>query len=889
MENLSVRAARLLKWGLRAILAVAIASGLALFALLVWSADNASRFARQYDWLLLLNSVLAMTLIGWVLVMTARLLRQIRRRQFGARLTGRFALSFALVGMLPGVIVYLLSVQFMSRSIESWFNVRVENALEAGLGLGRAALDAQLDELTRSLQTAALRLGQSADTDVDWAAALLQLRESTGSTEAMIFTGSGRLLAFSSSHYGQLIPEGPPAHVLNQLRVARRYAQAEAQEADERAADGMRQGAGPHTAQGSLMLRVVVPIAAAAAPAMPASTSISTSATTPTPTSATAAAAAPAARSTSLSSGSAGRGASLSAGGSETRWLQAIQPVPETVARNASLVQQGFSDYQELALSRLGLRKLYGITLTLALVLSIFAAIMVALTLSRRLVRPLLRLAAGTQAVAVGDYRPLPEPPARDELGQLTRSFNAMTRQLDEARRMVEANRVQLERSNVYLESVLGNLSSGVLVFDESWRVILYNQGAQSILQIDLQAVKGGPLHALAGRGAHTRAFVQHLQHAFEAHAAVESGRPYWQQQFELRAPEASGHVKHAGQAAPATTLLARGSRLGLALDGHGGRSNGDLGGFDDISEVISANRAVAWAEVGRRLAHEIKNPLTPIQLSAERLAHKLEGRLSATDADVLARATRTIVNQVTSLKQMVDDFREYARTPPLQLQPIDLNALVAEVLTLYGWDTALQGRPAVGHAIRFHTELEDGLPEIAGDIGQLRQVLHNLFANARDAVQANGAGDAPGLIAVQTRLVRTSADSGQGGQEQALQGQAQAAPHFAVRLTVSDNGAGFDAQVLSRVFEPYITTKATGTGLGLAIVRKIVESHGGRIDVSNRAGQYGGGARIGILFTRFARTLAAMDDNIAAKVDATAVDPAALDPADSDSHSVQT
>lgn len=779
MEKFSIRTlgrrpALIVRWGLRLILTVAIVSGLALFALLVWSTGNASRFAQQYDLLLLFNGVLAVALIGWVLLMTARLARQIRRRQFGARLTARFALSFALVGVLPGAIVYMLSVQFMSKSIESWFNVRVENALEAGLSLGRAALDTQLEELTVRVKAAATRLAGAEDADV--ATTLSQVRESMDVAEAMVFAGNGRLMAFSSSSYGQLIPEGPPLHVLSQLRVARLYAEAEADEP----------GLGRWQQEGGLHLRVVVPI----------------------PT--------------------LDRVPSLSGSSTDTRWLQVIQPVPEKIARSANLVQQGFSDYQELALSRMGLRKLYSITLTLALVLSVFAAIVAALAISRRLVRPLLSLAAGTQAVAVGDYRPLPEPPEKDEVGQLTRSFNAMTRQLDDARRMVEANRLQLERSNVYLESVLSNLSSGVLVFDEGFRVTLFNQGAQTILQADLRAVKGCPLETVEP----AMAFAQQIRQAFAAHAAVESERQHWQQQFELdQAGVSESKNRHA------VTLLARGTHLSLD-----GRTNGYLVVFDDISEVISANRAVAWAEVARRLAHEIKNPLTPIQLSAERLAHKLTDRLAPEDAAMLQRATNTIVNQVASLKQMVDDFREYARTPPAQLQRINLNDLVADVLTLYGWDPTAEGAHLDGQPIRLSVAFDGELPDIEGDSTQLRQVIHNLLANARDAMQAHAA-EHDAMIEVQTRLVRSELEDGH--------------TQLAARLTISDNGPGFAAQVLARVFEPYVTTKATGTGLGLAIVRKIIEEHGGRIDVSNRRA---GGARISILFTRFAQVPEGID-----------------------------
>ena len=773
------RAPTIVKWGLRAALFVAATSALALLALLVWSTGNASRYAQQYDTLLKLNGILAVALIFWVVVLAARLMKQIRRRQFGARLTARFALFFALIGVLPGALIYVLSVQFMSRSIESWFNVRVDSALEAGLNLGRAALDSQLGDLNVRAKDMAAKLGSASDSDM--ALIITRLRETSGVAEAMVFTGNGRLIAFSSSAYGQLLPDLPPSSVINQLRISRAYSAAESNERPD--ADG----GGESRDGGGLHLRVVVPI-------------------------------------NTLDRYTPALGVAP-----DTRWLQVIQSVPEQIARNANQVQQGFRDYQELALSRLGLRKLYGITLTLALILAVFAAVVVALAVSRRLVRPLLTLAAGTQAVGVGDYRPLPEPPEKDEIGQLTRSFNAMTRQLDEARHMVENNRQQLERSNVYLESVLSNLSSGVLVFDEMFRITMFNQGAQSILHVDLRSVKGRPLETVDG------AFeLSHLiRQAFAAHTAVGSERLYWQQQFELEREAATDNEKKKHT----VTLLARGTHLSVD-----GRGNGYLVVFDDISEVISANRAVAWGEVARRLAHEIKNPLTPIQLSAERLAMKLGNRLNETDAAMLMRSTNTIVNQVASLKKMVDDFREYARTPPAQMQHIDINELADEVLMLYGWDSTGGMMRDDGQSVRIEVELDPELPIIEGDPTQLRQVMHNLLSNARDAASQ----DRPieeARIYVQTRLMRSANEDG--------------TEDLAVRLTISDNGPGFAPQVMSRVFEPYVTTKATGTGLGLAIVKKIIEEHGGRIDISNRRE---GGARISILFTHLAESTSTLD-----------------------------
>ena len=480
-----------------------------------------------------------------------------------------------------------------------------------------------------------------------------------------------------------------------------------------------------------------------------------------------------------------------------------MQAVPENLARHANQVQQGFRDYQELALSRVGLRKLYGITLTLALILAVFAAMAAAIAISSRLVRPLLALAAGTQAVGVGDYRPIPEPAAEDEVGQLTRSFNTMTRQLDEARRMVEKNSQQLERTNVYLESILSSLSSGVLVFDDAFRLTLFNQASQRILHLDLRSVKGRPLETLN----EAVDFSRYVRNAFSAHSAVGSERQFWQQQFELNFGS-----EHDMQATT-ITLLARGTELHIDES-----SNGYLVVFDDISDIISANRLVAWGEVARRLAHEIKNPLTPIQLSAERLAIKLADKLEGADAAMLLRSTNTIVNQVGSLKQMVDDFREYARTPPAQMHPLDLNALISEVLLLYGWDPVDGVVRDVDTSVKLRVNLDPSLPLVEGDSTQLRQIIHNLLSNATDAAtQGQDLTDA--CIDVQTISMIKDAEEG----------------IHAVRLVVSDNGPGFEEQLLSRVFEPYVTTKSTGTGLGLAIVKKIIEEHGGKIDVSNR------------------------------------------------------
>ncbi len=383
---------------------------------------------------------------------------------------------------------------------------------------------------------------------------------------------------------------------------------------------------------------------------------------------------------------------------------------------------------------------------------------------------------------------------------------------------MVEKNRLQLERSNMYLESVLSNLSSGVLAFDEMFRVTMFNQGAQRILQVDLRSIKGRPLETLEG----AITFASVIREAFSTHQAMGSDHPYWQQQFELEMQE--------GNEARDTivTVLARGTLLRVD-----GQPTGYLVVFDDITDVISASRLVAWSEVARRLAHEIKNPLTPIQLSAERLAMKLESQLDEVHAAMLLRYTNTIVNQVSSLKKMVEDFREYARKPATQMQALNLNELITEVLTLYGWDPEEGMVRDDGYSVAIDVELDPDLPMVQGDPTQLRQVIHNLLANAREAAAQDQSLDQAHVF-VKTMIAGVEGSDSSD----------------AVSFVVSDNGPGFDPQMLVRVFEPYVTTKPTGTGLGLAIVKKIIEEHGGRIDVSNRRE---GGARISILFTRLA------------------------------------
>ncbi|MBC7778826.1 MAG: HAMP domain-containing protein [Proteobacteria bacterium] len=474
----------------------------------------------------------------------------------------------------------------------------------------------------------------------------------------------------------------------------------------------------------------------------------------------------------------------------EIRALQVLQQVPPQLAAAAEVVQVGYQDYQELLLSRSGLKQLYGVTLSLTLLLGLLGAFALAIFLSEQLASPLSILAEGTAAVARGDFSQRATVKSSDELGVLTGSFNDMTRQLDEVRAANQRTQAEVETAKAYLESVLGNLSSGVMSFDAQFRLRAANSSASGILGVELGELLGLPLERLAEGASAVAPFAAELQFRFGPDASGDEERA-WEAQVEYSAK--------AGR----RMLLLRGSHL--RVDRKRDADAGYVVVFDDVTGLMQAQRDAAWGEVARRLAHEIKNPLTPIQLSAERIHHKLAAKLDPTDAQMLERSTQTIVNQVAALKNMVDAFSEYARSKPdIATSEIDLNQLVGEVLGLYEAGRA---------AIVIDTELGAALPKVIGSPTQLRQVLHNLLQNAQDAL---GDTTAPRIV------VRTELASGTGAQR------------ASVRLSVVDNGCGFPPTMLERVFEPYVTSKPKGTGLGLAIVKKIIEEHRGSIEAAN-------------------------------------------------------
>jgi nitrogen fixation/metabolism regulation signal transduction histidine kinase len=696
--------------------------GLGLLVLLTQATSNRALYDRNYDRLYMVNTIVAVLLLLGLVWGLTRLIIRLRQGQFGSRLLVKLAAIFALVGLVPGVLIYVVSYQFVSRSIESWFDVKVEGALVAGLNLGRATLDTLSGDLAKQSRVAAQQL-----VDVQEASAALTLdrvRTQMDANEAVLWSLDGRLIASASQSRFAIQPERPTAAQFKQVR----------NKLSVEIVEGLDEMVGAPTGrikvltlvpQNSLILR-------------------------------------------------------------EDPWvLQISQELPATLVANALDVQLANREYQERALARDGLRKMYIGTLTLSLIMAVLAAVLLAVLLGNQLARPLLLLAHGMRQVASGDLSPKYTLQGNDELGGLTRSFAEMTQQLSDARSAVERSLTQLGAARENLQTILDNLTAGVIVLNARGAIQSSNPGATRILKVPLAAHTKASFLSLPN----LQHFASGVQEQFELLSADKDRHEldHWQKSFEI-------HASGQGLEASSVTLVARGAILPDGMR---------LLVFDDISEIVSAQRSQAWGEVARRLAHEIKNPLTPIQLSAERLERKLDGKLEEADQTVLSKSVKTIVEQVAAMKRLVNEFRDYARLPSAELKPLDLNQLIMDVMGLYAAEPSERSSRA-----KVLTDLDPTLPLIEGDAQQLRQVVHNLVQNAQDA------SDPQSNVMLVTRW---------------------SPARKRVKLTVLDEGPGFASNILQRAFEPYVTTKTKGTGLGLAVVKKIADEHGARLDIANR------------------------------------------------------
>jgi len=726
----SIKSSSAFRWTVGVGAGAVLALSLVLLFLLTQATGNRELYERNYARLLVLNiavAVLLLLVIGWIVL---RLLLRLRQGRFGSRLLVKLAAIFALVGLMPGLMIYVVSYQFVSRSIESWFDVKVEGALDAGLNLGRATLDAMALDLASKTRQAATLLSEAPDASAGLA--LERLRTQLSASDVVLWTAAGQVIASVGDSRFKINPERPAPALFRNARAQRVATQIE----------GLEELSG-----GPAALPSAAPSGRIQAVALVSSAGVGLT--------------------------------------GESRYLQVTQAIPASLVTNAIAVQEANREYQERALARGGLRKMYIGTLTLSLFLAVFGAVLLAVLLGNQLAKPLLVLADGVRQVALGDLTPKAALQGKDELGGLTRSFAVMTQQLSDARSAVQLSMSQVDAARANLQTILDNLTAGVIVLDAQGHIQSSNPGATRILRAPMAAYHGQSLGQVPGLELFAKdvstQFADFLNDVNAPH-----GLEQWQQSFEL-------NTAMPGSPDNAITLIARGAKMPGAEE--------FLLVFDDVSEMVSAQRAQAWGEVARRLAHEIKNPLTPIQLSAERLEMKLVGKLAEPEQALLTRSVKTIVDQVDAMKRLVNEFRDYARLPAAELKPVDLNALINDVIQLYGADNAV---------VPVHAELDPNAPLIKGDAQQLRQVIHNLVQNAQDAQE----GTAHAVVTIKTDYSKSSSR---------------------VRLSVRDNGSGFAEHILKRAYEPYVTTKVKGTGLGLAVVKKIADEHGARVDISNR------------------------------------------------------
>jgi nitrogen fixation/metabolism regulation signal transduction histidine kinase len=719
------RSTQTLRWSLLVMGVAMIGAGLVLLFLLTLATGNRGVYDANYATLFRVNLAVAVMLLLVIAWFGVRLGVRLYQGKFGSRLLLKLAAVFAVVGLLPGLLIYTVSYQFVSRSIETWFDVRVESALAAGLNLGRTTLNVLSKDLSNQARVAANELASVPERSVGLT--LENWRERLGATDVVLWDNNGSLIGSAGSSRFALNPERPSAASLRMVREQGVLVNVEGLDDAEAVVSGS--GA----ASGRMQVLTVVE---------PSRISM----------------------------------------GLSPRFLQIVSPLPDVLVADAFAVQAANREYQERALGRDGLRRMYIGTLTLALFLAVFGAVVLAVILGNQLLRPLLVLAEGMREVAAGNLSPKQALTHRDELGGLTRTFARMTDDLAQARADANHSMLELEAARAHVQTILDNLTTGVVVLRSDGTVQSANPGADALLNTSLKAYQGRALRDVPGLSG----FGAEVQTRFEAqgaNASVNEGQ-HWQHTFEL------GDVNEHNTAGVGNrTLVARGAGL----------PHGDwLLVLDDVTDMVSAQRSKAWGEVARRLAHEIKNPLTPIQLAAERMAIKLAPQLPETGQALLSKSVRTIVEQVDAMKHMVNEFRDYGRLPSAELAPLALNPWLRDMASLYE-----------NSAVPVLFDLGQEIPLVLADAQQLRQVLHNVIQNAQDA-----------CAQVRIPLVKVSTRWPVAGDT--------------VVLDISDNGVGFEASILKRAFEPYVTTKPKGTGLGLAVVQKIMEEHGGKIQVSN-------------------------------------------------------
>ncbi|NOR81716.1 MAG: HAMP domain-containing protein [Methyloprofundus sp.] len=662
--------------------------------------QDTSQLSEHYTFLLLGNAVGTVILLLLVGINIVSLVGRLRKREAGSRLTTRMVLLFIVLSLIPAGTVFYFSMTFLHRSIDSWFNVELDGAMEDALELGHISLDQQKRWDLKQSQRLIEALSDKGVTEISLE--LDSLREIVGANEITLLSKKGKVIAFSGLMNSDILPSLPVSSLFLQVQQNEDYVSLA-------------------SIDGRLVVQTLVTLKAR-----------------------------------------------------NKQYLQVIYPIPERINDLTDSVEFAYVRFQEMAYLRHSLKISFALILSLVLLMSLLAAISAAFISVREIIAPVRDLVRGTQAVAAGFYGQLLPVKRQDDMGFLVESFNEMVRQISRAQDETRKSTQEIERQRAYLETLLTSLRSGVLSFDAKLNIRTANQAANIILHAQLMRYYGHDLLQLADEHPDLVNLVQVVQ------PLLEHSFDIWQRNIVVDGPD--GRKELLCQGTP--LFSTEGGYIGAVLV------------FDDITDMIQAQKNAAWSEVARRLAHEIKNPLTPIQLSAERLQHKLSSKLEEEDVQVLSRSTQTIVQQVEAMKRMVDDFAEYARPVRHQKEDLDLLALVQEIIVLYSSDPNVQ----------IELQADEKVPSIKADGISIRQVLHNIFKNAFEAMAGKG------VITVKIRSMHKKNNAA------------------VVQLAIYDTGCGIDIKQAKDIFEPYVTNKQKGTGLGLSIVKKVIEEHGGTI-----------------------------------------------------------
>lgn len=677
--------------------------GIGLLILLAKSLANSDLISSEsFRLLLIFNVIFIIGLVLLIGIQIYRLFRNIKKEIVGSKLTLRLVLSFGLMVIIPVSVVYFVSFNFLTKSIDSWFNVKVESALEGGLSLGQKTLDILMKDIELKSKSIAFSLG---NTDENLRNnQLIDLREKFAIFQAIIIDNKNNIIAISSENIAN-IPQLPPADDL---------IKAEASFYGRILDDN-----------GKIFLKSLSPI-------------------------------------------------KLKEDITKKVYLELTQPIPLAISNLAISVESVYEEYQQLAYSRTSLKIIYSLTLTLVLLLAILSAVALSFVISRRFSSPIAQLAEATVAVAKGNFKKvIPDQGKKDELGMLVNSFNSMTAQLNSATLSSEKNRIKVEEARKFLDSILTNLSSGIIVIKKNLEIIQTNIEFYKIFNLAVKR-QFRNLNDFCHINDEYLKLIHFVSEFVKEKKYVKTKSKDFK--FNINKNEKIIRLQ-------IKSIKESGEFIFILL-------------VDDITDVSEAQRHQAWSEVARRLAHEIKNPLTPIQLSAERVESKLKDKLSVEDLQMLQRSTQTIVNQVESLKIMVNEFADYARTPKLKKEDTDINEFIHEILDLYE-----------SSKVRIKYDNVKGSLIVSLDKNKLRQVFINLIENSIDALEST---KKPLIYISVIKRMKT------------------------LIFKISDNGPGVPSELINRVFEPYVTSKTKGTGLGLAIVYRIIDEHNGDIKILN-------------------------------------------------------